>query len=151
MIEDDFYATLKLKSGEELFARVSATDEGDRTLLLVSHPIVVEQIKLRGSLGGYKFEPWLKSTQDDLFIINLDDVLTLSESDNVEMVMFYQDYIKKANQKSHTKLDKTMGYLTTVKDAKEALEKLYKSSSNQPWNPTKVIVTDIWALVNVAY
>ena len=125
MIEDDFYATLKLKSGEELFARVSATDEGDRTLLLVSHPIMVEQIKLRGSIGGYKFEPWLKSTQDDLFIINLDDVLTMSESDNVEMVMFYQDYIKKANQKSHTKLDQTMGYLTTVNDAKEALEKLY--------------------------
>ena len=96
----------------------------------MSHPIIVEQIKLRGSLGGYKFEPWLKSTQDDLFIINLDDVLTMSESDNVEMVMFYQDYIKKANQKSHTKLDQTMGYLTTVKDAKEALEKLYKSSSN---------------------
>ena len=132
MIEDDFYATLKLKSGEELFARVSATDEGDRTLLLVSHPIMVEQIKLRGSIGGYKFEPWLKSTQDDLFIINLDDVLTMSESDNVEMVMFYQDYIKKANQKSHTKLDQTMGYLTTVKAAKEALEKLYKSNSNQP-------------------
>ena len=151
MIEDDFYATLKLKSGEELFARVSATDEGDRTLLLVSHPIMVETIKIRGSLGGYKFEPWLKSTNEDLFIINLDDVLTMTESDNVEMIMFYQDYTKKTNQKSHTKLDKTMGYLTTVKDAKEALEKLYKSSSNQPWNPTKVIVTDIWALVNVAY
>ena len=130
MIEDDFYATLKLKTGEELFARVSATDEGDRTLLLVSHPIIVEQIKLRGSLGGYKFEPWLKSSNEDLFIINLDDVLTMSESDNVEMVMFYQDYIKKVNQKSHTKLDHTMGYLTTVQDAKEALEKLYKSNSN---------------------
>ena len=37
MIEDDFFATLKLKTGEELFAKVSATDEGDRTLLLVSH------------------------------------------------------------------------------------------------------------------
>ena len=83
-------------------------------------------------MGGYKFEPWLKSSNEDLFIINLDDVLTLSESDNVEMVMFYQDYIKKVSHDTHTKLDKTMGYLTTVKDAKEALEKLYKSSSNQP-------------------
>ena len=132
MIEDDFFATLKLKTGEELFAKVSATDEGDRTLLLVSHPIIVETIKMRGSLGGYKFEPWLNSTYEDLFIINLDDVLTLSESDNVEMIMFYQDYIKKVSHDTHTKLDKTMGYLTTVKDAKEALEKLYKSSSNQP-------------------
>ena len=132
MIEDDFFATLKLKTGEELFAKVSATDEGDRTLLLVSHPIMVETIKIRGSLGVYKFEPWLKSSNEDLFIINLDDVLTLSESDNVEMIMFYQDYIKKVSHDTHTKLDKTMGYLTTVKDAKEALEKLYKSSSNQP-------------------
>jgi len=48
------------------------------------------------------------------------------------MIMFYQDYIKKVSHDTHTKLDKTMGYLTTVKDAKEALEKLYKSSSNQP-------------------
>ena len=45
MIEDDFFATLKLKTGEELFAKVSATDEGDRTLLLVSHPIMVEIIQ----------------------------------------------------------------------------------------------------------
>ena len=30
MIEDDFFATLKLKTGEELFAKVSATDEGDQ-------------------------------------------------------------------------------------------------------------------------
>ena len=132
MIEDDFFATLKLKTGEELFAKVSATDEGDRTLLLVSHPIMVETIKIRGSLGGYKFEPWLKSSNEDLFIINLDDVLTLSESDNVEMIMFYQDYINKVSHDTHTKLDKTMGYLTTEKDAKEALETLYKSSSNQP-------------------
>ena len=27
MIEDDFYATLKLKSGEEIFAKVAASDE----------------------------------------------------------------------------------------------------------------------------
>lgn len=35
MIEDDFYATLKLKTGEEIFAKVAATEEDDRTLLIV--------------------------------------------------------------------------------------------------------------------
>ena len=33
-IEEDFYATVKLKSGEEIFAKVAATEEEDRTLLL---------------------------------------------------------------------------------------------------------------------
>ena len=33
MIEDDFYATVKFKSGEEIFAKVAATEEEDRTIL----------------------------------------------------------------------------------------------------------------------
>jgi hypothetical protein len=31
MIEEDFYATLKLKNGEEIFAKVAASEEEDRT------------------------------------------------------------------------------------------------------------------------
>ena len=130
MIEDDFFATIKLKSGEEVFARISASDEGDRTLLLVSNPIVVEEVKARGHLTGYKFEPWLRTTSEDLFIINLDDVLTLSESENMEMIMFYQDYIKKMNKSNLTKLNKKMGYVSTVNDAKELLENLYNLKPN---------------------
>ena len=43
MIEEDFYCTLKLKySGEEIFAKVAASDEEDRTMLLVSNPVVIE-------------------------------------------------------------------------------------------------------------
>ena len=122
MIEDDFFATVKLKCGDEVFAKVSASDEGDRTLLLVSNPIVVEEVKVRGQMQGYKFEPWLKTSNEDLFILNLDDVLTLSESENVEMIMFYQDYIKKMHKTNHTKLNKKMGYISSVNDAKEALE-----------------------------
>ena len=44
--------------------------------------------------------------------------------------MFYKDYIKKMNKSNLTKLNKKMGYLSSVNDAKDALEKLYKSSSN---------------------
>ena len=54
MIEDDFYATVKLKSGEEIFAKVAASEEDDRTLLIVSNPIIVNEIKNRTSTVGYK-------------------------------------------------------------------------------------------------
>ena len=130
MIEDDFYATVKLKCGDEIFAKVSASDEGDRMLLLVSNPIVVEEIKQRGNIQGFKFEPWLKTSNEDLFILNLDDVLTLSESENIEMIMFYKDYVKKMNKSNLTKLNKKMGYVSTVNDAKELLENLYKLKYN---------------------
>jgi hypothetical protein len=54
MIEDDFYATVKLKTGEEIFAKVAASEEDDRTFLLFSNPIIVSEIKGKGGMYGYK-------------------------------------------------------------------------------------------------
>lgn len=56
-IEDDFYATIKLVSGEEIFARVAASEEEDRTVLLLSSPITIGEIKNRMGVIGYKVEP----------------------------------------------------------------------------------------------
>ena len=130
MIEGDFYATLKLKTGEEIFAKVAASEEEDKTLLIISNPIIVNEIKGRSGTVGYKLEPWLKTTTEDMFIINLEDILTLSESSDIEMIMMYQSYIRSndKNRKSESKLNRRMGYISNVNDAKEILEKLYKNS-----------------------
>jgi|TARA_B100000035_G_C20984430_1_gene547063 hypothetical protein len=130
MIEDDFYATIKFKSGEEVYAKVAASEEDTRTMLLVSNPITIVEVKTRAGVAGYKVEPWLKTTREDLFIINLDDVLTISESSDLEMISIYQRYVQdSAKAKSgRPKITREMGYISTVRDAKDILEKLYKSS-----------------------
>jgi hypothetical protein len=130
MTEDDFYATVKLKTGEEIFCKLAASEEEDKTLLIISNPIVISEIKSRTGLAGYKIEPWLKTTTDDMFILNIDDVLTLSESSDIEMIMMYQEYIRQSNKEkdSQAKLNRRMGYISNVNDAKEILEKLYKNS-----------------------
>ena len=132
MIEDDFYCTVKLKSGEEIFARVAASEEEDRTMLLVSHPIIVNEIKGRMGVVGYKIEPWLKTTTDDMFVVNLEDVLTMSESTDIEMIMMYQDYIRSSesdkNSTNQSSLDRKMGRLGNVNDVKEILEKIYNKT-----------------------
>lgn len=130
MIEEDFYATVKLKSGEEIFAKVAASEEEDRTLLIISNPITINEIKNRTGVVGYKLEPWLKTTKEDMFIINLEDVLTLSESSDIEMIMMYQSYVRQSNKNgsNHSKINRRMGYISNVNDAKEILEKLFKNS-----------------------
>ena len=129
MIEDDFYATVKLKTGEEIFCKVAATEEEDRTLLLVTNPIIVTEIKGRSGYVGYKLEPWLKTTTEDMFIIDIEDILTMSESSDIEMIMMYQNYIRQSTKEgNHSKINRRMGYLANVNDAKEILEKLYKNS-----------------------
>ena len=129
-MEDDFYCTLKLKTGEEIFCKVSATEEDDRTLLLVSNPIIVSEVKGRGGIVGYKLEPWLKTTREDLFIINLQDVLTMTESSDIEMISMYQTFVRQTDKENNnqSKLNRRMGYLSNVNDAKEILEKIFKSS-----------------------
>ena len=130
MIEEDFYCTVKLKTGEELFAKVAASEEEDRTFLIVSSPIIVSEVKNRAGTVGYKLEPWLKTTTEDMFIINIEDVITLSESSDIEMINMYQNYVREYARKKNkeSKLSRKMGYISNVNDAKEILEKLYKKS-----------------------
>ena len=129
-IEEDFYATIKLKTGEEIFAKIAASEEEDRTMLIISSPIVVSEIKNRSRTVGYKVEPWLKTTKDDMFIINLSDVLTLSESSDIEMIMMYQSYVRQSirEENNQTRMSRRMGYVSNFTDAKEILEKIFKLS-----------------------
>jgi hypothetical protein len=130
MIEEDFYSTIKLKTGEEIFAKVAASEEDDRTMLIVFNPIVISEIKGRSGVVGYKIEPWLKTTTEDMFILNLEDILTMSESSDMEMIVMYQNYLRQSNKEKdrQSKISRGMGYIANVNDAKELLENLYNNS-----------------------
>ena len=130
MIEDDFYGTIKFKNGEEIFAKVAASEVDDRTMLIVHTPVMVSEVKAKGGIVGYKVEPWLKTSREDMFIINMDNVLTLSESSDMEMIGMYQNFLQdfKRDTENNTQLNRKMGYLATVKSARGYLEKMYKES-----------------------
>ena len=132
-MEDDFYATIKFKNGEEIFAKVAASEEEDRTILVVHNPITAVEIRQRGQTVGYKVEPWLKTTKEDMFIINMIDVLTISESSDIHMINMFQQFVQDSerDRKGQPKLSRKMGYISNVHDAKDILEKLYKSSPNK--------------------
>jgi len=132
MIEDDFYGTIKFKNGEEIFAKVAASEEENRTMLIVHTPVMVSEVKAKGGIVGYKVEPWLKTSKEDMFIINMDNVLTMSESSDMEMIMMYQNFLQdfRRDVQNSTKLNRQMGYLATVNAARGHLEKIFKESPN---------------------
>ena len=134
-MEDDFYGTIKFKNGEEIFAKVAASEEEDRTMLILHNPILITEIKGKRGIMGYKVEPWLKTSREDMFIINMSDVLTLSESSDVEMIMMHQRYLRDSqyDEDNRSKINRKMGYIGNVHDAKEVLERLYKL--NKPKKP----------------
>ena len=132
-MEDDFYATIKFKNGEEIFAKVAASEEEDRTMLVIHNPITAVEIRQRGQMVGYKVEPWLKTTREDMFIINMDNVLTMSESSDVHMITMFQQFVQDQarDNRNQPKLSRKMGYISSVNDAKDVLEKLYRLDKNK--------------------
>ena len=127
-MEDDFYASLKLISGEEVFAKVAACDEDNRTLLLLHNPVLVQQVKLPGAniTAGYKVEPWLKTNDEDMFVMDMKNIMTMVECNDIEMIAIHQRYVEESSQEGNrSSIDSKMGYISSVKDAKKMLEQLY--------------------------
>ena len=59
----------------------------------------------------------------------MDNVMTLSESSDMEMIMMYQHYLRDAHRTEHEhKLNRRMGYISNVEDARKKLEDLFKDT-----------------------
>ncbi len=133
-MEDDFYASLKLISGEEVFAKVAACDEDNRTLLLLHNPVLVQHVKLPGGniTAGYKVEPWMKTNDEDMFVMDMKNIMTMVECNDIEMIAIHQRYVEESSQEGNrSSIDRKMGYISSVKDAKKMLEQLYKKEFNK--------------------
>jgi hypothetical protein len=66
-------------------------------------------------------------------MVDLSEVLTMSESSDVEMISMYQRWLRDTTRSKNNepKLSRKMGYISTVNDAKDILEKLYKSKESK--------------------
>ncbi len=126
-MEEEFYATIKLKNTEEIFSMVSSSVEDDKTFLMLLNPVTIDEIVVRGQ-PCYKVDPWLKTASSDMIVIDMDEVLTIVECSDEVTIKMYNSFLRK-NKSEYQKqsLSRKMGYLTNVDDARKYLEKLYKS------------------------
>ena len=122
------------KTGEEVFALVIASEEENRTMLVVHNPVIITAIKAKDSVVGYRLEPWLKTTREDMFVINMDNIITLSESMDDEMILMHQNFARETGNISKSKMNRKMGYLSNVKEAKKILEKIYNKEDTKGTN-----------------
>lgn len=131
MIEEDFYASIKFINGEEIFAKVAPCEEKDELMLLLSDPIIITEIKTRYGFA-YKVEPWMKTTKEDMFIIKMDNILTMTETTDSDIISVHEKFVKQKKQDelefglNHFELTKEMGYVSNIEEAKKILEKIFR-------------------------
>ena len=132
-MEEDFLATLKLMTGEEIVAKVCYLEDDDKVLL--ENPLQVESAKQRkGQLevSGFSFKEWISATFDNMFIIKRDHIMTMTEVDG-QIQEFYEKTIQRLeNGKNLTnranKLPRQSGYLGSVNQMKKSLEDIFNKS-----------------------
>jgi len=137
MMEEEFYSTIKLSSGEEIIGKVCYLPDEDS--LLIENPMIVEKLsqKKNGRIHqGFILKDWIHSTYDSLFVIRMRQVITMTQLDK-RIEVFYLNNLKdntseesiddSINVKAN-KFSKQMGYLGSVKENKEFLEDIFKRS-----------------------
>jgi hypothetical protein len=68
------------------------------------------------------------SSYEELYVIKMEQVVTLSELDK-KILVFYENHLNQSdNDSTENKLSKEMGYLGTVSDQKKKLEDLFNRS-----------------------
>ena len=128
---EEFYAIIKLVSGEEVFSLIMVDDEQENPIIIMQNPVIIKM--LHSPQGSFiKVKPWMELSEEDFFMIRLDKVLTMTESTNEKLIELYNNYISDDEQEiemsnnGKVKPDSKMGYVSTVEDARKHLETLYK-------------------------
>ena len=134
----DFYATIKLVTGEEIFALVSVDNSEDEPVIIMQNPVIMKVLSTgRGQM--MKIRPWLEVPGDDVYIVKYDKVITMSEVKDKMIISMYQTYCDEGDfdfgtfvdeslktDKRNQEVTKKMGYISSVEDARKKLEDLFK-------------------------
>ena len=132
---DEFHAVLKLVTGEEIFALVSVDENDGDPIIMLSNPVIMKM--LQSPAGQYvKVRPWLELPTEDLFLLKYDKIVTMSEVSDERMITFYEKYLNEDDvdfeMDGKVSLNNKMGFITTVEDARQSLENIFKNNTDKP-------------------
>ena len=133
----DFYATIKLITGEEIFALVSVDNSETEPVIIMQNPVIMKVLSTgKGSM--MKIRPWLEVPGDDVYVLKYDKIITMSEVKDHMIIYMYKTYcdegdfdfgefINEEDSRNH-EVTKKMGYISNLEDARKKLEDLFKDT-----------------------
>ena len=125
---EEFLAAIKLVSGEEILGKVIVDYSSPEEKIIVENPLICHEVRSYGANipMGYKFEPWIKMSDEDVFIVHMTSIITMSEIKDKNVVKTYAEIVEKGFDRKDPELTREMGSIGTVKDCRDMIEKLYK-------------------------
>ena len=142
---DEFFSILKLVSGEEIFALVCVDESDDQPILILHNPIKMKTLSQMNHLNYIKVTPWMEHSEEDMFVLKMDKVITMIECHDQKLIKIYKQYIEEKDEEEDDVIesrskrgkiklsgDPKLGYISSVEKKRQSLEELFKSDSKEP-------------------
>ena len=133
-MSDKFLAVVKLKTGEEVIAKVELAPELD--VISLDSPAMVGETSFSRKPGVsiIKIEPWIKTGRERTYIVEMSNIITTCEVNDKDVIKAYNKFVnayyetEPLMKKPKPKMTKEMGYISNVKDARTSLENIFNNS-----------------------
>ena len=134
---DEFYAIIKLTSGEEILSLISIDENEGDPIIMLQNPITMKIVNSHRGMH-IKVKSWIEMSSDDIFIIKPDKVMTMTETTDERLIDIYTNYIEDEDDNLYDSISESkssagkvtpsqkMGYVSTVEDARKKLEDIFK-------------------------
>ena len=133
-MSDKFLAVVKLKTGEEIIAKIEPSPELEVISLDCPAMVGHSNFSRKPGVSVIKIEPWIKTGREQTYIVEMSNVITTCEVSDKDVIKAYNKFVKAyyetepCIEKSKPKMTKEMGYISNVKDARKSLENIFKNS-----------------------
>ena len=133
-MSDKFLAVVKLKTGEEVIAKIEPSPELEVISLDCPAMVGHSNFSRKPGVSVIKIEPWIKTGREQTYIVEMSNVITTCEVSDKDVIRAYNKFVKAyyetepCIEKSKPKMTKEMGYISNVKDARKSLENIFKNS-----------------------
>tara|TARA_B100000287_G_scaffold56822_1_gene49920 strand:+ start:225 stop:644 length:420 start_codon:yes stop_codon:yes gene_type:complete len=129
---EEFYSIIKLMSGEEVFSLISVDENNGAPVIVLQNPLIMKMMESpKGSF--IKVRKWIELSEEDMYVISYDKILTLTECKDNKLISIYNNYISEEDDigdvykaSGKVKITDQMGYISNVEDARKKFEVLYK-------------------------
>ena len=137
---EEFYCILKLVSGEEILSLITIDESGDEPIIVAQSPVIMKVQYGAEGTSYIKVKSWMDLSDEDIFVIKPDKVITMTETKDQKLIDIYNDFIKDEEQDiftppGRTKVTNEMGVIGKVSDARIKLENIYNMKQLPPSDP----------------
>ena len=92
-MSDKFLAVVKLKTGEEIIAKIEPSPELD--VIVLDCPAMVSHsgFTRKPGVSIIKIEPWIKTGQETTYIVKMSNVITTCDVNDKDVIKAYNKFV----------------------------------------------------------